>query len=124
MADDQDRGAFTMLWIVSVLLSIGMGFMCLVALSENQEVAALFGLGGFGVGGLLATTYQLTRNRRRSRPSDEALEPLVERLQMLEQDQLRMAELEERVDFAERMLAKAEEHQPAVRSGEREPPLT
>lgn len=119
MGDDADHSAITMLWIVSVLLTIGMLFMCVVALSEHEEVAALFGGAGLGIGGLLATTYQLSRLRRGAR-TEERIEPIDERLRFLEQEHQRMAELEERLDFAERLLARGEE-QPVGDRGARRP---
>jgi hypothetical protein len=46
------------------------------------------------------------RAREINRPDREALEDLQDRLGQLEQLQQRVSELEERVDFAERLLAK------------------
>jgi hypothetical protein len=44
----------------------------------------------------------------------------MDRIQMLEQEQQRMGELEERVDFAERMLARAQDEAllPPARHGD------
>lgn len=108
MADESEGGALTILWGVTVVvMAVFMIFMA-IAMSEEPP-AALFGLGGLFAGALLATTYQMSRNRKRRPPPPEAVNALMDRMQMLEQEQQRMAELEERVDFAERLLARAQD---------------
>jgi hypothetical protein len=108
MADDDDRGALTLLWVVSVCVAVGFVFLNLIALKETDGMAAAFGFGGLLVGALLATTFHLARKRRPKQVATDRLDALVDRLQALETDQQRMAELEERVDFAERLLARVE----------------
>ena len=104
MADESEGSALTILWGVTVVvMAVFMIFMA-IAMSEEPP-AALFGLGGLFAGALLATTYQMSRNRKRRPPPPEAVNALMDRMQMLEQEQQRMAELEERVDFTERVLA-------------------
>lgn|GEM_PF-651163 len=109
MADEGDGSALTILWIVSLICTAGLLIAMLAAGGSNEELAALLGGVGFAVGALLATTYQMSRNRKRALPRPEAVNALMDRMQMLEQEQQRMAELEERVDFAERMLARAQD---------------
>lgn len=107
MADDGAPAALTILWVLAiVLILIFLGFE-VAALSEDPP-AALFGLGGVCIGGLLVTLINLTRQRRRASQPVEALEAvdaLVERMRTYELNQDRMAELEDRLDFAERLLA-------------------
>jgi len=109
VADEGDGSALTILWIVSLICTAGLLIAMLAAGGSNEELAALLGGVGFAVGALLATTYQMSRNRKRALPRPEAVNALMDRMQMLEQEQQRMAELEERVDFAERMLARAQD---------------
>jgi hypothetical protein len=109
VADEGDGSALTILWIVSLICTAGLLIAMLAAGGSNEELAALLGGVGFAVGALLATTYQMSRNRKRAVPRPEAVNALMDRMQMLEQEQQRMAELEERVDFAERMLARAQD---------------
>jgi hypothetical protein len=109
MAEDGDRGALTLLWIVSICLLVVFGVVSLAAVNGTDGASVGFGLGGIFVGALVATAWQMRRQRMPRRPGRSELTMLMERMQMLEQDQQRMAELEERVDFAERMLARAQE---------------
>lgn len=108
MADESDGGALTILWGVTVVVMLVFMIFMAIAMSEEPP-AALFGLGGLFAGALLATTYRMSRDRKRQVPSPNAMNGLMDRMQMLEQEQQRMAELEERVDFAERMLARAQD---------------
>lgn len=109
MADESEGGALTILWGVTVVVMVVFMIFMAIAMSEEPP-AALFGLGGLFAGALLATTYQMSRNqKRRSSPPPEAVNALMDRMQILEQEQQRMAELEERVDFAERLLARAQD---------------
>lgn len=108
MADESEGSALTILWGVTVVvMAVFMIFMA-IAMSE-EPTAALFGLGGLFAGALLATTYQMSRNQKRRPSPPEAVNALMDRMQILEQEQQRMAELEERVDFAERLLARAQD---------------
>lgn len=109
MAKDGDGSALTILWIVSLICTAGLLIAMVAAGGSNEEFAALLGGVGFAVGALLATTYQMSRHRKRALPPSEAVNALMDRMQMLEQEQQRMGDLEERVDFAERMLARAQD---------------
>lgn len=120
MADDQAPGALTILWILGIVLTlVFLGFE-VAALSEDPP-AALFGLGGACIGALLTTLVSMTRSRRRAKRPLEALdavESLAERMQAYELGQDRMAELEERLEFAERLLAERR-HQPLLSDDQR-----
>jgi hypothetical protein len=108
MADDRDTGALTLLTVVSVIAA-GALLVTMFGLAPNTDGASVvFGLGGLCVGILIAATWQMHRQRRRTE-LPQRLSTLVERLEGLEVDQQRMAELEERVDFAERLLARAQD---------------
>jgi|SRR5690606_15027077 len=106
----QDEGrALTILWVVAILASLAYGGVMLIALVEEPPVA-LFGFLGLLVGALLASCTHLTWRRRPELPQaaptgDRLGDSLEARLEMLEQERMRMAELEERLDFAERLLA-------------------
>lgn len=108
MADDRDNGALALLTVVSVIAA-GALLVSMFGLAPNTDGASVvFGVGGLCVGILVAATWQMHRQRRRTE-MPERLNTLVARLEGLEVDQQRMAELEERVDFAERMLARAQD---------------
>jgi hypothetical protein len=101
---------------VVTVIAAGALLVTMFGLAPNTDGASLvFGLGGLCVGILLAATWQMYRLRRRVEQAD-GLTTLVERLQALELEQQRVAELEDRVDFAERMLANARESE-RVREG-------
>jgi hypothetical protein len=108
MADESEGSALTILWGVTVVVMAVIMIFMAIAMSE-EPTAALFGLGGLFAGALLATTYQMSRNQKRRPSPPEAVNALMDRMQILEQEQHRMAELEERVDFAERLLARAQD---------------
>ena len=105
MADEGDRGALTMLTIVTVISAAALLVATFGVAPQSHGLSLVFGFGGLCVGILIAATWQMHRQRREVE-KPEALLTLLERLQALESDQDRVAELEERVDFAERMLAK------------------
>lgn len=63
----------------------------------------------FGGVGLLIRTVSKPKNRKLDAESTERLEALEAKLTELEQGQHRIAELEERLDFAERLLARQNE---------------
>lgn len=109
MAEDDDHGAMTLLWVVSLCVTAGFVILNMIALNETDGMVAAFGFGGLIVGALLATTYHMWRKRRPQDAPADRLGTLLDRMQVLEQEQQRMAELEERVDFAERMLARAQD---------------
>lgn len=109
MAEDGERGALTLLWWVSICILLVFVFVSFVAVDGTDGGSVGFGLGGLFVGALLATVWRMRKQRSQQLSSQPELTMLMDRMQMLEQDQQRMAELEERVDFAERMLARAQE---------------
>jgi hypothetical protein len=102
-----DRRAMAALWIVTGVLTLIYGGFLFVSIIE-EPIGALMGIGGMMMGALLAACINLTR-----RPSDRAtpsrnrvLEGMAERLESLELERSRVMELEERLDFAERLLAR------------------
>lgn len=109
MADDGERGALTLLWTVSVCILAVFGVVSLAAIDGTDGGSVGFGIGGVFVGALVATVWQMRKQRMPRRPPSSELTVMMDRLQMLEQEQQRMAELEERVDFAERLLARAQD---------------
>lgn len=109
MTDDGDGSALTLLWVVSLVALAGFGVLCLAAVDPTHGASMAFGPGGLVIGALLATVWQMRKRRRPQRSAQSEVTMLMERMQVLEQDQQRMAELEERVDFAERMLARAQD---------------
>jgi hypothetical protein len=109
MADEGDRSALTLLWVVALVALAGFGILCLAAVDPTRGASMAFGPGGLVIGALVATVWQMRKQRRPRSLGQSDLTVLLDRMQMLEQDQQRMAELEERVDFAERMLARAQE---------------
>lgn len=116
MADDRDSGALTLLTIVSAVAAVGFAVVMFGVASGSDGASVIFGLGGVCVGVLLTSTWHMYRQRRRTEREPEGAAGLIERLQVLEQDQQRVAELEERVDFAERMLARAQAEAPLLES--------
>jgi hypothetical protein len=109
MAEESDRSALTLLWSVSICILVVFVFVSFVAVDGTDGGSVGFGLGGLFVGALLATVWQMRKQRRPPPSGQSELTMLMDRMQMLEQDQQRVAELEERVDFAERMLARAQD---------------
>jgi uncharacterized membrane protein YqjE len=109
MTDDGDGSALTLLWVVSLVALAGFAVLCLAAVDPTHGASMAFGPGGLVIGALLATVWQMRKRRRPRRSAQSEVTMLMDRLQVLEQDQQRMAELEERVDFAERMLARAQD---------------
>lgn len=107
MSVTDDRRAMTVLWIVTALSTLLFGGFVAVAIVE-EPLAALFGLAGLLVGALLAACISITRRRGESVSAreDRMLEAMAERLESLEGERGRVMELEERIDFAERLLAK------------------
>ncbi|HET8634874.1 MAG TPA: hypothetical protein VFL88_12070 [Gemmatimonadales bacterium] len=116
MAEDGDRGALTLLTIVTIIAAAALLVGTFALARESNGLSLFIGLGGLCVGILVAATWQMHRQRRQVEKSD-ALLTLVERLQALEGEQERVAELEERVDFAERMLAKPDASRAARQEG-------
>lgn len=115
LPDESDGGALTILWGVTAVVAVAFAIFLAMALNWEPP-AALLGLGGLFVGALLATTYQLSKNRKRGRPAPEAVNALMDRMQVLELEQQRVAELEERVEFAERMLGRVQAEAPLLNS--------
>ncbi|HEU4827663.1 MAG TPA: hypothetical protein VFT04_00575 [Gemmatimonadales bacterium] len=107
MSISDDRRAVTALWIVTALITLLFGGFVSVAIVE-EPLAALFGLAGLLVGALIVGCLQVTR--RRPEPGtpreDRVMEAIAERLESLEGERGRVMELEERLDFAERLLAR------------------
>ena len=103
----EDRRVMTALWIVTALLTLIFAGFVSVAIVE-EPLAALFGLAGLIVGASIVGCIHATR--RRAEPElarqDRLVEAFAERLESLEAERGRVMELEERIDFAERLLAK------------------
>ena len=102
---ERDGGAVAALWVVTVVAVLTFGWFTLAALDHDMSVA-LYGIAGVGLGALVATVIQMSRARARSAESAGAVEALAERMRAFELEQERVAELEERVEFAERLLAR------------------
>lgn len=107
MSITDDRRTMVALWIVTALATFLFGGFIVFAIVE-EPFAALFGLAGLLVGALIVGCITLTR--RRSDPGagrqERVLEAVAERLESLESERGRVMELEERIDFAERLLAR------------------
>jgi hypothetical protein len=107
MSISDDRRAMAALWIVTALVTLLFAGFVAVAIVE-EPFAALFGLAGLLVGALIVGCIQLTR--RRPEPGlarqDRMLDAVADRLESLEAERGRVMELEERIDFAERLLAR------------------
>lgn len=106
MSERPDSGALTVLWVVAVAAATTFLGFTAYALSREPGIAA-YGVGGLCTGALLASLISMSRRRGGSREPTTG-EVLADRMQALELDRERMLELEERLDFAERLLA---EHQ-------------
>ena len=107
MSFTDDRRVMAALWIVTAFFTLVFAGFVVMAIVE-EPFAALYGLAGLLVGGLLAACISITRGRGDSAPArqERLLEALAERLESLEAERGRVMELEDRVDFAERLLAK------------------
>jgi hypothetical protein len=94
-------------WIATILVTLVFAGFLAVAIVE-EPFAALYGIAGLLVGALIAGSIALTRRRSESGQSrqDRMLELFAERIESLEAERGRVMELEERIDFAERLLAK------------------
>jgi hypothetical protein len=102
-----DRRAMVALWIVTGVLALIFGGFLFVSIIE-EPIGALMGIGGLLMGALLAACVSLTRRSAdRATPArDRMLDGMAERLESLELERSRVMELEERIDFAERLLAR------------------
>jgi hypothetical protein len=111
MADDSESASLMTLWVVTAVCAITfVGFE--IAALDHEPVIALFGLGGVCVGGLIASVIHLSRRRRETRRPIEvldAVEALAQQMRTYELGQERIAELEDRLDFAERLLSRGSE---------------
>ncbi len=107
MSMSDDPRAMTALWIVTALITLVFAGFVAVAIVE-EPLAALFGLAGLIVGALIVGCIQITRRRSSEAPArqDRLADMLEARLDSLESERGRVLELEERIDFAERLLAK------------------
>lgn len=117
MNGTDDRRVVTALWIVTALATLLFaGFLALAIVEE--PFAALYGIAGLLVGALIAGCISFSRHRSASAPSggERVLEGLAERLESLEGERARVMELEERIDFAERLLARGQAEHAAGRS--------
>jgi hypothetical protein len=106
MSMTDDRRAMAALWVVTALATLLFAGFIAFAIVE-EPFAALFGLAGLLVGALIVGCINVTR--RRSEPGlapHRVLDAVAERLESLEAERGRVMELEERIDFAERLLAR------------------
>ena len=117
MSSTDDRRATTTLWTVTAVATLLFAGFLAVAIVE-EPFAALYGIAGLLVGALIVGCISFTRHRSASAPTggDRMLEGLAERLESLEGERGRVMELEERIDFAERLLAQGQAEQVAGRS--------
>lgn len=107
MADDSESGSLTVLSIVAGVVSIAFVWFEIAAL-DSEPSATLFGLGGLCTGALIASVIHMTRQRWRAcRPIEvlDAVDALAQRMGNYEAAQERVTEIEDRLDFAERLLA-------------------
>ena len=114
MPDDSESGPLVVLWVVAAVMAVVFFGFEILAL-RTEPPAALLGLGGLCTGALLTTVVSWTRRRQRAdRPVEvlAALEALAEQMRTYELGQERVAELEERLDFAERILSRAPDATP------------
>ena len=107
MTDRQDPTALAILWVVAVAMVLAFLGFTVYAL-EQEPTIALYGLGAMCTGALLTKVIRMSRQRGTGMREPTTGEVLADRMQALELDRERMLELEERLDFAERLLA---EHQ-------------
>jgi hypothetical protein len=122
MIEPSDRAAVrALIAITGVLALIFSGFM-LIALNEEPGIAV--GLAGGAVfGAIAASTFWIARSRRRMFGSEDTpssgFRALASRLAQLEDERDIVTQLEERVDFAERLLAEQRKPGPAPLPGQR-----
>ena len=103
-------GSFAAFGFGAVALKLGIGFAVPVGIAAAVAGAAI--LTG-PLGKAIARHLELSASPR---PDPEALQELAHRVEALEQAQARLAELEERLDFTERLLVQQRD---AERLGER-----
>lgn len=109
MIDDENGRALRILKIITGLLAVLFGGFILVGLAEEPP-AGIMGIAGLIMGGLITTCFNLSGRQsvpaaRRPAAADETIAEFAERLREIEIEQGRVGELEERLDFAERLLA-------------------
>lgn len=107
MSDPVDRSAIRLLMVITGLL--GLGFVALLVSALNWEPPVALAMMGSAIfGALAASTWWLARGGSRSTtlgtPSS-GVRALVDRLEQLEYDRDVIAQLEERLEFTERLLA-------------------
>lgn len=115
MSDSNDRSAVRVLTVITGLMTLIFGGFVISAL--NFEPAVALAMVGSAVFGAIATsTYWLSRRSRRpGSPADtpsSGVRALADRLEQLEYDRDVVSQLEERLEFAERLLA--EQRNPAA----------
>ncbi len=107
MNNSGDRTAVRLLMAVTGLM--GLGFVAMVVSALNwQPSVALAMLGSATFGAIAASTWWLARGARHSVVSDKTppgVRALVDRLEELEYDHDIVAQLEERLEFTERLMA-------------------
>lgn len=115
MSDSNDRSAVRVLIGVTGVLSLAFIFFMLVALDEEPAIAlGMAAAAAFGA--IAASTFWVTRrNKRQGNTADtpsSGVRALADRLEQLEYDRDVVSQLEERLEFAERLLA--EQRNPAA----------
>ena len=114
MSDSSDRSAARVLVGITGVLSLAFIFFLLIALDEEPAIALGLAVSA-GFGAIAASTFWVTRrNKRLGNPADTppgGVRALADRLEQLEYDRDVVAQLEERLEFAERLLA--EQRNPA-----------
>lgn len=115
MSDSSDPSAARVLVGITGVLSLAFIFFLLIALDEDPAIALAMAAGA-GFGAIVASTFWVTRrNKRQGSPADtpsSGVRALADRLEQLEYDRDVVSQLEERLEFAERLLA--EQRNPAA----------
>ncbi len=97
---------------LSIVARIGVGFLLLLAAADGDAMGPAAVVGGLIIGGSAIPTYFRAWKDRllRERPNPMLSDGLADRiLDMEHTHREQMAELEERIDFAERLLTKQRE---------------
>lgn len=115
MSESSDRSAVRMLVAITGVLSLVFAGFVISALDWEPSVAlAMVGSAVFGA--IAASTYWVSRRSRRQVNLGDTpaggVTALADRLEQLEYDRDVVAQLEERLEFAERLLA--EQRNPAA----------
>lgn len=114
MSESSDRSAVRALVAITGVISLVFAGFMLIALDEEPAIALTMAVSAV-FGAIAASTFWISRGGRGRSVSEQTstgVRAIADRLEQLEYDRDVVAQLEERLEFAERLLA--EQRNPAA----------